>query len=181
MSNDATTATPSRRTIAKGAAWAIPAVSVAAAAPALAASTSTCAPGSLVVEPVCPDTTIDLFDGEPLHFTITNPSDSDCVVPQGTEITVDRGGLANVEVLTLNELANVGVLYTDSDTAELTSDLEPGQTAVIRLFPQDLATVRALATATVSIAGSSASKDYTIVNIPLTGTTIAICGKLIDL
>ena len=181
MSNDATTNTPSRRTIAKGAAWAVPAVSVAAVAPTLAASTEACAPGTLVVEPVCPDTTVDLIDGEPLYFTITNPSESGCVVPEGTEITVDRGGLADVKVLTLNELANVGVFYTGSDTAELTSDLEPGSTAVIRLFPQDLATVSALTTATVSVAGSSASQDYTIVNIPLTGTTIAVCGRLIDL
>lgn len=38
MSKDITTAGPSRRSIAKGAAWAVPAVSVAAAAPSLAAS-----------------------------------------------------------------------------------------------------------------------------------------------
>lgn len=42
MSKDITTAGPSRRSIAKGAAWAVPAVSVAAAAPSLAASTDEC-------------------------------------------------------------------------------------------------------------------------------------------
>lgn len=38
VSKDITTAGPSRRSIAKGAAWAVPAISVAAAAPSLAAS-----------------------------------------------------------------------------------------------------------------------------------------------
>lgn len=40
MTQDITTTGPSRRSIAKGAAWAVPAVSVAAAAPSLAASSS---------------------------------------------------------------------------------------------------------------------------------------------
>ncbi|GAA8845559.1 hypothetical protein DUHN55_16760 [Helicobacter pylori] len=43
MTQDITTTGPSRRSIAKGAAWAVPAVSVAAAAPSLAAS-ETCEP-----------------------------------------------------------------------------------------------------------------------------------------
>ena len=45
MTQDITTTGPSRRSIAKGAAWAVPAVTVAAAAPSLAASTEPpCAP-----------------------------------------------------------------------------------------------------------------------------------------
>ncbi|WP_282072602.1 hypothetical protein [Janibacter hoylei] len=44
MTQDITTTGPSRRSIAKGAAWAVPAVTVAAAAPSLAASTEECAP-----------------------------------------------------------------------------------------------------------------------------------------
>lgn len=44
MTQDITTTGPSRRSIAKGAAWAVPAVSVAAAAPSLSASSEPCAP-----------------------------------------------------------------------------------------------------------------------------------------
>ena len=180
MSKDITTSGPSRRSIAKGAAWAVPAVSVAAAAPALAASPGdACAPGTLKVTAVCPKPLIDLLNAVPLYFTITNPAGSNCTVPAGTVINIERSGLANLDVATLNSLANVGVLYDTATTAHLTSPLASGQSAIIRIFPAGLATASVAAAATVRIDGSSATQDYTIVNVLDGVAGIAICGTLL--
>ena len=72
---------PSRRSVAKGAAWAVPAVAVAAAAPTLAASSELCTgTADFSVRAECPPTDIDLLDGnsESLYFVIDN--ESDCTV-----------------------------------------------------------------------------------------------------
>ncbi|WP_435202630.1 hypothetical protein [Janibacter sp. GS2] len=158
---------PSRRQIAKGAAWAVPAVAVAAAAPSLAAST--CPPPVVAVN--CPP----LLTTQQLTFTITNPSSSTCDLPEGEVITVDRGGLAGVQVGPLNDL-NVGVelLFTDANTAELTAPLAPGESITFQVFPRGLATVSALQNVTVAIQGASATQGYTIIS--LLGLSVAICG-----
>ena len=152
---------PSRRQIAKGAAWAVPAVTVAAAAPSLAASSEACPPGTLQITPNCPG----LLSTDSLYFTM----------PTGTQITVDRGGLAGVQVGPLNNLnAGVDLLFTDANTAELTAPLEPGESIDIRIFPRGLANVSVLQNVTVSAGGSTVRQGYTIVT--LLGLSVAICG-----
>ena len=162
---------PSRRQIAKGAAWAVPAVTVAAAAPSLAASSEACPPGTLQITPNCPG----VLSTDSLYFTITNPGSSGCTMPTGTQITVDRGGLAGVQVGPLNNLnAGVDLLFTDANTAELTAPLEPGESIDIRIFPRGLANVSVLQNVTVSAGGSTVRQGYTIVT--LLGLSVAICG-----
>lgn len=164
---------PSRRTIAKGAAWAVPAVTVAATAPSLAASPTACAPGTLQVRVNCPG----LVSGDSLYVTITNPMGSGCTIPTGTSFTVDRGGLAGVEVGPLNDL-NVGadVLFDSATSGHLTAPLAPGDSVDVQIFPEGLATVSALQNLTFTIEGSSASQGYTIVRVGLVDLTIALCG-----
>lgn len=164
---------PSRRQIAKGAAWAVPAVSLAAAAPSLAASPNACEPGTLEVLINCPG----LISGDSLYVTITNPADSACTVAEGTQFTIDRGGLAGVEVGPLNDL-NVGaeVLFDNANAGHLTAPLAPGQSVDVQIFPEGLATVSALQNLTFTIDGASASQGYTIVRLGVLGITIALCG-----
>lgn len=167
---------PSRRTIAKGAAWAVPAVTVAATAPSLAASPTVCDPGMLTVTPNCPPIiTLPRPDSQQLTFTIANPGGSGCTIPAETQFTVDRGGLAGVEVGPLNQLnANVAVLFDTANTGHLTAPLGPGESITIQIFPRDLANVALVQRATVSIDGSSATQAYTILSV--LGISVALCG-----
>ena len=182
MSKDITTSGPSRRSIAKGAAWAVPAVSVAAAAPALAASPiAVCAPGTLVVTANCPPVIqLPTADAQQLTFTVSNPAGSGCIVPTDTTFTVDRGGLAGVFVTPLNDLnASVGVLFDTATTGHLTAPLAEGQSVTIQVFPRNLANVAVAQDATFTIDGSSATQAYTIISatLPVLGTTsVALCA-----
>lgn len=181
MSKDITTSGPSRRSIAKGAAWAVPAVSVAAAAPALAASPAVCPAGTLTVTPNCPPLIqLPTANAQQLTFTVTNPAGSGCTVPMDTTFTIDRGGLAGVLVGPLNDLnADVGVLFDTATTGHLTAPLAEGQSVTIEVFPRNLANVAVAQDATFTIDGSTATQGYTIISatLPVLGTTsVALCG-----
>lgn len=161
---------PSRRSVAKGAAWAVPAVAVAAAAPSLAAS-----PGDpLTVTANCPG----LLSGDSLTFTISNP-DTGVLVPAGTPVDVTVTELVGLDVDLLVDI-NAGVLETDtSGSLLLADDLAPDESITLNIFPDSLLTAGVLGTATVSIEGVSAAADYilTSVNIPVVGTvTVALCN-----
>lgn len=170
MSKDITTAGPSRRQIAKGAAWAVPAVTVAAAAPALAASPlPVCEPGALQVTRNCPPA----LSTDSLTFTVANPASSGCVVPAGTPVDITVSGLVG---LTLEQLVslNAGVLYQNNGVLMLQSDLEPGDSIPIEVFPPSLLDAQVVGTATVAVAGSQASANYIIATV--LGITVAICN-----
>ncbi len=169
MTQDLTTAGPSRRSIAKGAAWAVPAVSVAAAAPTLAASApEECRPQIRVNCPP-PLTT------QQLTFTITNPSSNSCTIPTDTPFTVNRGGLAGVNVGPLNSInAGVNVIFDTANSGRLTAPLAPGQSVTFQVFPRGLATVSLLQNVSVTMEGVSAAQGYTIIR--LLGLSVAICG-----
>lgn len=176
MSQDITHS-PSRRTIAKGAAWAAPAVAVAAAAPSLAASSDGCAPGTLVVSVNCPPIiTLPTPNARQLTFTIANPAGSGCVVPTDTTFTVNRGGLVGVQVGPLNNL-NVGanVIFDTANTGRLTAPLEPGQSVTFQVFPRNLVNLAVGQSVTVSIAGSSATRAYTLIGA--LGISVALCRQ----
>lgn len=170
MSKDITTSGPSRRSIAKGAAWAVPAVSVAAAAPALAASPlPVCDPGTLTVTANCPG----LLSTDSLTFTVGNPAGSGCEVPAGTVVDITVSGLVG---LTLEQLVtlNAGVLYADGSTVALVEPLAAGESITLGIFPPSLLNAQVAGTATVAIAGSSASANYVIAEVA--GVTVAICA-----
>lgn len=156
---------PSRRSVAKGAAWAVPAVAVAATAPSLAAST-TCDP--VTVMPNCPP----VLSGDTLTFTISNP-DTGCVVPAGTPVDVTVSNLVGLTVDLLVDI-NVGVLSTESGTLALASDLAAGDSITINVFPPSLLNLAVLGTAEVSIMGVPASADYIIASA--LGVTVALCN-----
>lgn len=170
VSKDITTAGPSRRQIAKGAAWAVPAVSVAAAAPALAASPVTaCAPGTLQIVANCPP----VLSTQSLNFTLTNPAGSGCEIPIGTPVDITVSGLIG---LTVEELVsvNAGVLFQSGTSLQLAQALQSDDSVTIEVFPPSLLDVQAVGTATVAAAGSTASASYILANV--LGVRVAICG-----
>ena len=170
VSKDITTAGPSRRQIAKGAAWAVPAVSVAAAAPALAASPVTeCAPGaSTLMISVERCDGLALFTSLP-RFRLTNPENATCTVPADTPVVVTTEGLASINLLG-TDLANVGVLYSNAGTVALQAPLAPGESEVINVFPPGL-NVSALGSVTLGVDGKSAGFNLTdVVGL------VSLCG-----
>lgn len=145
---------PSRRTIAKGAAWAVPAVAVAATAPALAASpTNECAPGSLVVA-VQNCSGVDLLQALP-YFTITNPNN--CTVPAGTAVTLSGAGLAEINLADVVAL-NADVLFNESGEGVLDQDLGPNDTIQVYVFPEGL-NVGVFGEYTLTVLGTSGTFD----------------------
>ncbi|CAM3891653.1 hypothetical protein [Janibacter anophelis] len=175
--------TPSRRSVAKGAAWAVPAVAVAAAAPSLAASTTYCTgTPTFTIDVVCPPTDIDLLDGnsESLYFVVTNTSG--CTVEAGQEFTLDTTNLAGVTVEGLNAInAGVAVFGADGRTGTLSQDLADGASVEIHVFPVadvdvNLAVIGAT---TLTIEAASLTQAYTLIEADAIGAlavTIAFCG-----
>ncbi|WP_114202818.1 hypothetical protein [Janibacter anophelis] len=182
MSKDITTSGPSRRSIAKGAAWAVPAVSVAAAAPVLAASPTYCETLDFSVRAVCPPTDIDLLDGnsESLYFVITN--EGDCTVRAGQTFTLDTTGLANVSVEGLNAIQVDAVVFgSDGTTGTIGTDIAPGGEIIVKVFPVAEIDVNlaVIGTTTLTIDGSPTTQSYTLIEADALGAlavTIAFCG-----
>lgn len=168
MSKDITTAGPSRRQIAKGAAWAVPAVTVAAAAPSLAASPTVCPPGTLAVTANCPPP----VSTDSLNFTIANPAGSGCEVPEGTQVDITVSGLVGLTLEALVNL-NAGVLYQEAGVLKLEAPLAAGDSITVEVFPPNLLNAQVLGSASVAVAGSSASAGYIIAQV--LGLTVAVC------
>lgn len=133
MTQDITTTGPSRRSIAKGAAWAVPAVSVAAAAPSLAASVVDCEPGTLSIS-VRRCSFVGL--GSAPYFTITNPS-ADCEIPVGANVDLNFGSLVGLELDFLDS-ANTGLsafyVIGNVHRATLLAPLGPGQSMNVLVY-----------------------------------------------
>ena len=158
MTRDATT--PSRRNVAKGAAWAVPAVAVAAAAPTLAAS---CEP-SLSLSAVWPP--IIGVDTRNVYFTLTN--DGECPIDAGLAFTVDVSGLVGLTVGHLNAIqVDAGVLFSDANNGTITREIAPGETIEIEIVADSLLNADVVGSATLMAMGQSASVDFTAVEIDL--------------
>lgn len=102
---------PSRRVVAAGAAWLVPSVAVAAAAPALAASSGqACEVGDLQVEVRgCATGLMNSGVGvAPAYFRISGPGG--CEIPQGTPFTVTLSSEFPLQALQLDSL-NSGEPY----------------------------------------------------------------------
>ncbi|APH00589.1 hypothetical protein ASJ30_02805 [Janibacter indicus] len=78
--------------------------------------------------------------------------------------------------LTLEQLVslNAGVLYQNNGVLMLQSDLEPGDSIPIEVFPPSLLDAQVVGTATVAVAGSQSSANYIIATV--LGITVAICN-----
>lgn len=109
MSKDITTAGPSRRQIAKGAAWAVPAVTVAA----LAASPNYCETPTVTVEGVCPP--LIGADTRSVYFRVTNTGD--CIIRSGLAFNLTQTGLVGLTVDHLTTIQVDAAVIFDSPTA----------------------------------------------------------------
>lgn len=178
MSKDITASGPSRRSIAKGAAWAVPAVSVAAAAPALAASTTlpVCPAGTLVVT-VQNCNLLGIVQPQ-TYFRITNPVDSGCTVPAGVQLTLTTSGVAGVSVDVIDGLnADADLIFSGSDDPTTARPLAPGEFIDFQVIPGDI-NISALARWTLNAGGNQASFTQTA-NVGLGGTSVAsICAQV---
>ena len=174
---------PSRRSVAKGAAWAVPAVAVAAAAPTLAASSELCTgTADFSVRAECPPTDIDLLDGnsESLYFVITN--NSECTVPAGQVFTLQTTGLANVSVEALNEIQVDAVVFnSDGTSGVIGEEIPPGGEIIVKVFPvADIdVNLAVIGTTTLTVGTASLTEDYTLIEADAIGAlavTLAFCG-----
>lgn len=176
MSKDITTAGPSRRSIAKGAAWAVPAVSVAAAAPALAASPNYCETVDVTVARVCPP--IIGADTRSVYFTVTN--NGDCVIPSGLAFTLSQTGLVDLEVGHLNSIqVDAGVLFSSPTAGAINRDIAAGETVEIEFVPDVLLDADLIGQATLTVGAPSATVNYTVVEVDLPllpSIQVALCS-----
>jgi hypothetical protein len=174
VSKDITTSGPSRRSIAKGAAWAVPAVSVAAAAPALAASPNYCTTNSLTVEAVCPPVLSVLTETRNVYFTVTNTGA--CTIKSGLTFTLTYGGLVNVQLAQLNAIQlDAAVLFTSDTTGQINRDIPAGGTVEIEIFPDDLLTLGVLGNATLTVdGGATDTSNFIVADIDPSLTAVAM-------
>lgn len=144
---------PSRRQIAKGAAWAVPAVSVAAAAPSLAASPDPVCTGDDITLGVANCRLVGLLSPE-ATFTIT--AGPDCSIPAGTPVSLTGGALAEIGVPALVQLnAEILSFGQDIGSATLSNEIPAGQSRTVRVFPDGL-NINVLGTYTLTLLGVSA-------------------------
>lgn len=114
----------SRRAVVKGAAWSVPVIAAAVAAPAASASTSEL--GALALNGSCGVLGV-LGPGFTLTASPTAP------IPAGTVITIAGSGVANIGVFSVTGgLATVNVLSGTSRQVTLTAPLAAGQTLNLR-------------------------------------------------
>ncbi|WP_424936250.1 MULTISPECIES: hypothetical protein [Bacteria] len=112
----------SRRTLVKGAAWSLPVIAVASAAPMAAAST----PGGGVVEGFSVDGSCGLLGALGPGFTVkagTTP------IPVGTTIRIHTTGLAKVDLVSLSGqgLADVTLIGSNDLGVTLTGEIPAQQ------------------------------------------------------
>ena len=101
-----------------------------------------------------------------IHFVVSNPGGSDCEIPAGTALALNITGLANLSASLLNGInADVQVAFSDTSNATLTAPLAPGESFELEVFPPSLLSAGVAGSASLSIEGSSASANYTIVSI----------------
>lgn len=173
----------SRRTIARTAAWSVPAVAVVAATPAYAVS----AHWDAAISRQCSSGL--LTSTSRVGFTVTNVGTA--TMPTGTQFNLVIGGLVSLDLFThsgdlinLNVIGAVQLGMTTVYTFQTVSDVPPGGTATLTL-PSSLLNVKLLTNYTLSVlttepagassANNSASFNYTNVSLG-TLDVIAACS-----
>ena len=97
----------SRRTVAKGTAWAAPMIAVGVAAPAYAASQARSSPAT-APHASCPATHRALYKGYALGFSAHNPFASPVIITI-TSMTLNGDSLGNLRIINLDGCADLGV------------------------------------------------------------------------
>jgi len=125
MNKDLNLSSPAtRRTVVKGAAWSVPVIAAAIAAPA--ASASTIELGALNLSGTCGVLGV-IGPGFTLTASATAP------IPAGTVITISGSGVANIGVFSITGgLASVAVLSGTSRQITVTSEIPAGSTLAMR-------------------------------------------------
>ncbi|PSS46071.1 hypothetical protein C6401_02395 [Arthrobacter woluwensis] len=114
----------SRRAVVKGAAWSVPVIAAAVAAPAASASTSEL--GALALNGTC-----GVLGVIGPGFTLT--ASATAAIPAGTVITINGSGVANIGVFSVTGgVATVNVLSGTSRQITLTAPLAAGTTLNLR-------------------------------------------------
>jgi len=113
-----------RRAVVKGAAWSVPVIAAAVAAPAASASTSEL--GALALNGSCGVLGV-IGPGFTLTASATAP------IPAGTVVTITGSGVANIGVFSVTGgLASVNVLSGTDRQITLNADLPAGATLNLR-------------------------------------------------
>lgn len=154
----------SRRSIAKGAAWTVPVVAVAAAAPAAFASTVDV--GAFHINGTCGVLGV-LGPG----FTLTaGPSTP---LPVGTTVTITGSGIANIGVFSVTGgTASVAILSNTARQITLTAALPAGGTIAFRTTLSISVAFQLMATVAVPT-GYTATGAKTLGNV---GSTLILCS-----
>lgn len=155
-----------RRTVTTAAAWTVPAVAVAVAAPAHAASPVTPAWDVTVTGFATNGADVSLLGGGLVNtvlnflgisaatfgYTITASAG---VVPAGTAFTLTTGGLVNASLLD-NQLIGLTVVGISNQTVTITldADLPTGSSVTVNLLGNALLNVGVLSTSTLTLAGN---------------------------
>lgn len=154
---------PSRRSVVRATAWALPAVTLVTAAPAFAAS-----PGDVGAYTLVGSCGVLGILGP--GFTLTPGAQP---LPAGTVVTITGTGVANIGVLSISGgLADVNVLSDNVRRVTLTQDLQPGQQLSMR-------TTLSVSVAFTLTAGSTLPEGYTATGAKTAGSvnsTLVLCS-----
>jgi hypothetical protein len=166
---DQTTASGlSRRTVVKGAAWSVPAIALAVAAPAASASVVDVNVGDFSVDGTCGVLGL-LLPGYTVEASAT------AALPVGTVITVSSDSVLSLDVLSLTGATADIALLDGGNTATitLTSELPAGQTANLRTLASVNVATSSSATLTLPtgyVAGAGAKDTGSL------STTLIFCN-----
>ncbi|MBO0984666.1 hypothetical protein [Rathayibacter sp. SD072] len=164
----------SRRSLTKSAAWSVPVVAVAVAAPMAAASTTV----DIVVSGSCATLSVVGTAGTAPRFTASAVGGG--VIPAQTQFTLSSTSLASVNVQAAGASVEVlpngdRVLTVLADTTSLTVSLTPGSGIDVVLLASFTLSVRSIPTGYVdsNAANNSASRNFS--GTSLFGTFTGLC------
>lgn len=180
MSADNITNEISRRSIAKGAAWAAPVVALGAAAPALAASPVPCTPneteGALSIDVI--DCTLVGLGSAP-YFRVTNLGE--CTVSAGEDVAITVGSLLGLDIdfLAANN-NNLSAIYIIGNTvhAKTVTPLGPGESMDIKIYSPSVLSIGAAVGTQVTLLMANNSEGFNWSRVTLFGQSLFGCIDL---
>ncbi|WP_446664186.1 hypothetical protein [Flexivirga sp. B27] len=169
----------SRRTVAKGAAWSLPVIATAAAAPA--ASASTAQAGDVVISHACGGATFAGIGLSIPTFTVTAVGQA---IDAGSTYTLRGSGLADVRIGAPNDLVQIDVLSSSRVTITIPNAIPAGGNVTFQVL--GIASLAVLTRFTLTLANEvgndntnkrndTASGSYT--GLALGGGLIGVCGS----
>lgn len=175
--------TVDRRTIAKGAAWTLPVIATAAAAPSASASPSSNA--DVIVSHACGGLTIPTpFGNVGISFPTFTVTALEQGIDAGSTYTLQGDGLAGVSIGAPSDLVQIHVLSESQATITIPHAIPAGGSVTFQILgiaSLDVLTTFSLSLATetgndnVNKANDAASGAYT--GVALGGGLIGVCGS----